>query len=92
MQGEFALRLRGECHKTRIVRARADFGKPDLVAFYEQLDTEETKTTKGIGDLPGHLLCPMQRGIAHWLWLPALYIVAVLLPVTNRLAEHCSCG
>ena len=47
MQREFALRLGDQGDEAGVVRARADLGEPDLVAFDEQLDAENARRRRG---------------------------------------------
>ena len=55
MQLELALLLRAHRHHAGVVRARADFGEPDLVALDEQLDAEHAAPAELVGDRAGDL-------------------------------------
>ena len=87
MQRELALDLGGEGDQARVVRTRADFAEPDVVALHEQLDAEQAAAAQRGGDLAGDVLGPGQGGGAHRLRLPALDIVSLHLPVADRGAE-----
>src|SRR5690606_27881616 len=70
MQFEFALILAGHRDHAGIVRTRADFGEPDLVALDEQFDAEQAESTEVVGYAERDVLCLLQRHWWHRLRLP----------------------
>ena len=87
MQFEFGKALRGQGDETGVVRARADFGEPHLIAFDKKLDTKQTAATEAPGDGLGDGARLLQSGFAHRLRLPGFNIVTVDLQMPDRLAK-----
>ena len=87
MQLELVLPLRDHGHHAGVVRARADFAEPDLVALDEKLDAEDALAAEVVGHLPGDLLGALQGERLHRMRLPALDIVAMHLQMADRCAE-----
>ncbi len=87
MQLKLRETLRAQRHQTGIVRTRADFGEPHLVALDEQLDAEYAAPAQRLGHFVRDIARAFQRQRRHRLRLPRFDIVAVDLQVTNSLAE-----
>jgi hypothetical protein len=87
MKFKFRETLRAERDQTGIVRAGADFGKPDHVALDEQLNTENATSAKVAGDGSGDLLGFFQCAGRHGLRLPGFDVVAGHLNVADGFAE-----
>ncbi len=87
VEGELGEILRDQGHHAGIVGARRDFAEPHLVALDEELDPEQAVTTEGLNHLGRYLFGTGQRQFAHHLRLPGFAVVAIFLPVADRLAE-----
>ena len=69
------------------MRTRGDFAEDHLVAANKQFHAEQAVAAQRQHRLAGDLLCACQRQRAHLLRLPGFAIIAVFLPMTNRVAE-----
>ena len=87
VQFEFGKTLCSQRHQAGVVRTRADFGEPHLIALDEQLDAEDAASAETVGDRPGDLLRAAMGHCAHCLRLPRFNVVACDLQVADRLAE-----
>ncbi|CFE01232.1 Uncharacterised protein [Bordetella pertussis] len=87
MQLEFVLHLGNQGDHAGVVRTRADFGEPDLVAGHEQLHPEYAQAAQVAGHGQGDLARALQRDRRHGMGLPALDIVAIDLAMPDGLAE-----
>ena len=87
MQFEFVEALGTHGHHPGIVRTRADFRKPDLVAFHEQFDTEDAQAAQFVGDLPGDIARTLQCKRRHGHRLPAFDIIAMHLHMPDGFAK-----
>ncbi len=87
MQLELVLPLRGHGDHAGVVRTRADFAEPDLLALDEQLHAEQAHAAQVCRDRLRDALGGFQRSGVHRLRLPALDVVAADLDVADRGAE-----
>ena len=88
MEGKLAEVLRDHGHHTGVVRSGRHLAEYHFVAAFKELYAKDAVATEGpviARQSRGHDRC----GGSHGLWLPALAVVAALLPVAYRLAE---CG
>ena len=88
MQLELVLPLRREGHETGVVRTRADLREDHLVAAHEELHPEQAAPAECRSDACRHVAGARQGRLRHRLRLPRLDVVAVDLPVADRVAEE----
>jgi len=69
------------------VRARADFREPDHVTLHKEFHAKEAAAAERGGDLFGNIARFLDRHRVHQLRLPALDVIALVLNVTDWLAE-----
>ncbi len=88
MQSELAHILRNHRHHTRIVGARRYFAENNLIAFHEELHTEDAIAAKSVGHSSCHSLCLIKSLLAHRLRLPGITVVAIDLDMADRCTEY----
>ncbi|MNQ84326.1 hypothetical protein D3C85_994500 [compost metagenome] len=86
VQFEFVLRLGDHGDHAGVVRTRADFREPDLIAGHEELDAEDAQPAQVGRDGQRDLAGALQRGGRHRVRLPAFYVVAIDLFVADGFA------
>src|SRR5690554_7959149 len=65
-----------------------DFREPDLITFYKQLHAVDSVTSQVIGNCPCNFHRTLKGFIRHGMRLPGLPVIAILLAVTDRVAER----
>ena len=79
--------MRNQRHHPGIVRTRAHLAEPDLIPFDEQLHAEEAPATERFRYYFCYFSGACEGLTRHRLRLPGLLVVAVLLPVPDRLTK-----
>src|SRR5690606_20567807 len=87
VQLELTLALRNHGDHAGVVRPGADFAEPDLVVFDEQFNAKDALAAQDVGDGFGDVSGFFKRLGLHRLGLPAFYVVALRLQVSDGFAE-----
>src|SRR5690606_19341000 len=87
VQLELTLALRNHGDHAGVVRPGADFAEPDLIVFDEQFNAKDALAAQVVGDGFGDVSGFFKRLGLHRLGLPAFYVVALRLQVSDGFAE-----
>src|ERR1035437_4362890 len=87
MQFELRKALRSQSHQPGVMRPRADFREPDLIAFDEEFNAKNAASAEGCGDLSGDVAGTLQRQWRHLLRLPGFNVIPRHLHMPDRFAE-----
>jgi hypothetical protein len=69
------------------MRARADFAKPNIIAFNEQFYAKKPQATQRGAYFKRDCLCAGKRFLTHGLRLPAFAVIAMLLAMADGCAK-----